>query len=140
MESVDVITPIMNELEALVSTYGIEKGEYDKLKKSVDGLNTRIKELLKEIGEDTFSAGGYTVTRGVQHRESLDEEKLIKKLKKFAPDTECIKTKEYIDMDVLENEIYHGLLSDDAMLSMDECRNVKEVVTLTIKKDKKGKK
>lgn len=130
-------TKIVEELTQLVSTYGTEKASYDKLKKSVDGINARIKDLLNEIGEDSFTAGGYVVTLGKQDRSSIDEEKLIKKLKQFAPDTECIKKKEYIDMDVLENEIYHGQLSDDAMVAMDECRIPKIVMTLSVKKEKK---
>ena len=125
------------ELDSLIVTYAQMKADFDEDKKVLDKYNALIKERMEEVGEDVISVGGYICTRGVQHRESLDEEKLIKKLKNYAPDTECIKKKEYVDMDVLENEIYHGLLSDDAMIALDECRDVKEVVTLTVKKEKK---
>ena len=47
-------------------------------------------------------------------------------------------TKEYIDMDILEQEIYHGRLSQDALVAMDSCREVKEIQKLDIRKAKKG--
>ena len=81
---------------------------------------------------------GTRVVCGITRRESLNEDKLLIKLKEYAPDTESIKTKEYVDMDVLESEIYHDKLSPEALAAMDSCRTVKETSTLTIKKAKKG--
>ena len=64
---------------------------------------------------------------------------LLIKLKQFVPDTPCIKTKEYVDMDTLESEIYHGSFSEDALKAMDKCKSVKLTPTLTISIAKKGK-
>jgi hypothetical protein len=134
----------MENLEAMYESlhdyivdYAADKAELDKLDKRCKKVNATIKELMFDLGISEESYNGYRCVRSVQQRESLDEEKLIKMLKRYAPDTECIKKKEYVDMDVLENEIYHGLLSDDAMIALDECRNMKEVVVLTVKKEKK---
>lgn len=128
------------ELQKLAEEFVVAKGEADKYKKQADNLNSSIKRNMEVMELDKISlSDGTTVCYGVQHRESLDEEKLIVLLKELAPDTECIKTKEYIDMDILENELYHEKLSEEALTAMDTCRNVKEVPTLTIKKAKKEK-
>lgn len=125
------------QMDALVAEFGENKTQFDQLKKVVESQKTNIKQQLDLMGESDYSAGGYKIHCAVSTRDSLDEEKLIQRLKKYAPETECIKQKEYIDMEVLENEIYHGRLSADALIAMDECRTSKEIVTLTVKKEKK---
>lgn len=133
----------MTELEQLkkcATEYVSDKAEESKLKKRLESNNTSIKQLMELLQmEDVELDDGSKVHYGVTVKESLDEEKLLTQLKKYAPGTKCIKTKEYIDMDVLENEIYHDQLSAEAMAAMDTCRNEKLVPTLTIKKAKKGK-
>ena len=120
--------------------YSKLKAEMDPLKKKCESLNTTIKgemELLQMY--DVPLPDGGIVKYSVSTRESLNEEKLLTQLKHFAPDTNCIKTKEYIDMDILESEIYHGKLSEDALTALDACREVKEIPKLTIEKPKKHK-
>lgn len=133
----------MTELEQLkqcATEYVADKAEESKLKKRLESNNTSIKQLMELLKmEDVELDDGSKVHYGVTVKESLDEEKLLTQLKKYAPNTQCIKTKEYIDMDVLESEIYHDKLSAEAMAAMDTCRNEKLVPTLTIKKAKKGK-
>lgn len=128
------------ELKQLASEYVSAKREFDALKKRTDNLNQSLKANMELSNLDGIELDdGSKVCLGITKRESLDEDKLLGVLKKYAPDTQCIKTKEYIDMDVLENEIYHDKLPDVAVSAMDSCRNVKEIPTLTIKKAKKGK-
>ncbi len=130
----------MLELKERATEYASDKSIEATLKKKIENNNTSIKALFEMLGEDAITLdNGVTVCYGITRKESLDEEKLIGVLKTHAPDTECIKTKEYVDTDVLENELYHEKFSEDAMKAMDECRVVKEVPTLTIKKAKKGK-
>ena len=125
------------ELQNLAENYLKVKPELDALDKKCKSLNTSIKALMETLNFDAFAVGDKEIVYSVQKRESLDEEKLIKQLKHFAPFTKCIKTKEYIDMDILEGEIYNGELSDDALCAMDSCRNVKEIPMLKIVKGKK---
>ena len=125
------------QMDQLVAEFGANKTEFDRLKKLVESQKTDIKQQMDLLGDTDYSAGGYKVHCSISTRETLNEEKLIQRLKKFAPNTGCIKTKEYIDMEVLENEIYHEKLSEDAMSALNECKEVKEVVTLTVKKEKK---
>ena len=128
------------ELKQLASEYVSAKREFDTLKKKTDNLNQSLKANMELSNLDGIELDdGSKVCLGITKRESLDEDKLLVQLKKYAPDTDCIKTKEYIDMDILENEIYHEKLSSEALAAMDSCRNVKEIPTLTIKKAKKGK-
>lgn len=128
------------ELVKRASDYAYNKGIESGLKKKIESDNTTVKALMELLGTDEVKTdSGATVCYSITKRESLDEEKLIAQLHKYAPNTTCIKTKEYIDMDALENEIYHDKLSDEAMQALDSCRIVKEIPTLTIKKAKKGK-
>lgn len=128
------------KLKQFATEYVRDKAELDALKKRVDSTNTNIKQLMELLNQDYVELDdGSKVCYGVTRRESLDEEKLLVQLKMYAPDTQAIQTKEYVDMDILENEIYHDKLSDEAMQALDTCRNVKEVPTITIKKAKKGK-
>lgn len=128
------------ELKQLASEYVSAKKEFDTLKKKTDNLNQSLKANMELSNLDGIELDdGSKVCLGITKRESLDEEKLLVQLKKYAPETDCIKTKEYIDMDILENEIYHEKLSPEALAAMDGCRNVKEIPTLTIKKAKKEK-
>lgn len=130
----------LQELKERAAEYASDKALEGTLKKKIENNNASIKALFEMLGEDAITLdNGVTVCYGITRKENLDEELLIKKLKQYAPDTQCIKMKEYIDMDILENEIYKGDLSDDAMVALNDCRNVKEIPTLTIKKAKKGK-
>ena len=130
----------LDRLKQCATEYVADKAEESKLKKRIESNNTSIKQLMELLKKEEVELDdGSKVVYSVTKREVLDEELLIKKLKQFAPDTQCIKQKEYVDMDILESEIYKGDLSNEALSAMDECRNVKEVPTLNIKKAKKGK-
>lgn len=127
-------------LEELASQYVQYKSELDPLEKKCKSINTSLKGLMELTQQDEVElSDGTKVKYSVTERTTFDEEKLIKQLKHFAPDTECIKTKEYVDMDILESEIYHGKLSNDAMVALDSCRETKEIPKLEIKKKKGGK-
>ena len=128
------------ELKELAQVYVYHKAELDLLKKKVDKINADIKAAMEKAKlNEVVTESGAIVKYGITRKESLDEEMLLGKLKELVPDTECIKTKEYIDMDVLESEIYHGYLSKEALQAMDKCTSVKLTPVLTISKAKKGK-
>lgn len=129
-----------DELKQLASEYVLAKKDFDALKKKTESLNQSLKASMELFNLcDVELDDGSRVCLGMTKRESLDEEKLLAQLKKYAPDTQCIKTKEYIDMDILESEMYHDKLSEEALDAMASCKSVKETPTLTIKKAKKGK-
>ena len=70
--------------------------------------------------------------------ESMNEAKLIELLKSENL-TSTIKTKEYVDMDMLEKAIYAGDIPQDVLLKMESCKEVKTTVTLSVKKKKEKK-
>ena len=124
------------KFKALVSEFVKNKAEYDRLQKLVDSQKIIIKQQLDLLGENDYEVDGKVVHCSVSNRITLNEEKLILRLRKYAPDTECIKTKEYIDTDVMEDEIYHEKLSPEAMSAISDCTTNKEIIRLTVKKAK----
>lgn len=125
-------------LKQWAAEYVVAKREADKFKKQAENLNTNIKSAMEILNMDEVELDdGSKVAYSVSKQEGLDEEKLITQLHKYAPNTKCIKTKEYIDMDILESELYNEKLSDEALAALDTCRTVKEIPKLTIKKAKK---
>jgi len=132
----------LNYFDELVENYGKLDEQIKDLKKALDADKESIKNELVSMGEDKWTAGGYTVQRVVSERETLNEEKLLPILKHhwtaLHGSMECpfIKTKEYIDMDALENAIYSKELTPNVLADMEKCREVTTVVSLKCKKAK----
>lgn len=131
-------------LDKLIETYGDHNHEFSSLKKVCDSEKAQIKDLMSAAGLREKTVGNWKVSYIVSERETLDEEKLLKILIKdwtsrYDDTTPCpyIKTKQYIDMDILESVLYAGEIPNDVLLKMDECRNVTEVITLKCTKAKK---
>lgn len=120
---------VEQQLTAVVPRYGTNKGEMDSYKKLCDADNALIKELMAQAQLPEFTAGGFKATRIVTEKESFDEVALIAALKKLKIKG-VIKKKEYVDMDALENAIYHGQVDAASLAS---CQVKNEVVTLRIK-------
>lgn len=130
------------ELDKLITSYILNKNEFDSLKKITERDNGRIKDMMLELNLSERQVGDRIVKRIVQERESLNEERLLELVKTKCPQEvqdRLIKTREYIDTDYLEDAIYTGLVSSDFLIDMDTCREVKEVVTLRVSKVKKAK-
>lgn len=121
-------------LEEYATHYIKLKAEADSIDKELKAINKRMKELMVEEDVTEAHCDDGVVKYVVQHRETFDEDKAIKILKKSG--TECIKTKEYIDSDILEKELYNEKLAPDIVAGLDSCRTIKDVPTLTISKNK----
>lgn len=127
----------MNNLEQLIDAYALNKNELDSYKKICDAENAEIKALMTELELNKASTEDYTATLSIQHRETMDEDKLLEVLRDAGYADIVIRTKEYVDMDLLENAIYHEMIDKDTLLAMQRCKEVKEVQTLKISKRKK---
>lgn len=127
----------MNNLEQLIDAYALNKNELDGYKKICDAENAEIKALMTELELDKASTEDYTATLSIQHRETMDEDKLLEVLRNAGYADIVIRTKEYVDMDLLEAAIYHDRIDKDTLLAMQRCKEVKEVQTLKISKRKK---
>lgn len=127
-------TSVEAQLEKVVPQYGRNKAEMDTVKKLCDADNVLIKQLMLGSKLPEFEAGGYKVTCSVTEKESFDETQLIAMLKKLKL-KDVVKKREYVDMDALEDAIYHGKV-DAATLA--PCQVKTEVVTLRVKTVKKA--
>ena len=129
--------PTLNiSLEELIPMYAQNKAELDSYTQLCKEENESIKAQMLELGQDKYSAGGYTAKRTVSQRESLNEDKLMAVILKHGI-KDVIKTKEYVDMDALENYLYHNEMTSSLAADLESCKSKTEVVTLRVTKDKK---
>ena len=127
----------MEKLDELVPQNELNKGEYDSYKAIVDKEKELIKEILNAIGEKQYTEGGYTVTRSVSVKETWDEDKLLEVAKKHK--IPVIKTKQYVDMQALEDYLYDHELSPEGAVDLGKCRTQRETVALRLSKAKQKK-
>ena len=81
---------------------------------------------------NNFDAGSHSAKITVQNRQIMNEDKLLETIKKLdRPD--LIKTKEYVDMDLLEKALYNNEI--DAK-ELDSCVTTKEIITLKVSMNK----
>lgn len=120
-------------LQETVERFYANKTEADYFKKIADKDNTRIKEIMIENGINDFETPDLKVTCSTSERLDFVEEALMAYLKENEI-SDVIKTKEYVDMDALENAIYHGKVKAHELAS---CQTKKEVITLRVTKLKK---
>lgn len=121
-----------SELKELVRLFYEDKQQLENYKKSTEEYNKSIKDIMNELDLTEFESDDLIAKIGVQNRESFNEEKLIEKLKSLNING-VIKTKEYVDMDALENAIYNELLDASELTP---CKEVKVVTTLKVTKKK----
>lgn len=122
----------MDSLTELIPRYYEMKSEMDSYKKQCDTDNAEIKRIMLESNSLEESAGGYTAKLTIVEKEDFNELRLLQKLKAMGK-TECIKTKEYVDMDVLENIIYNHELDPKDLA---DCKTTKTEYRLKVKKEK----
>ena len=120
-------------LPNIIKNFFTAKKQADIYKKDAEELNTTIKDLMKNLELDEFETpDGLVAKVSVQNRDTFNEDKLIEKLKSLNAEA-AIKTKEYVDMDVLEDLIYNGKLDASELTP---CKITKQVVTLKVSERK----
>ena len=129
----------MSNLNELIDAYALNKNELDSYKKICDKENAEIKALMTELELDKAMTDDYVATLTVQRRETMDEDMLLEVLINCGYKDLVIRTKEYVDMDLLENAIYNEKIDKETLLQMNNCKSVKEVPTLKVTKRKKEK-
>ena len=141
--SYEEMEELEDELETLIPTYGSLDFELKNIKKKADGFKERIKTLVKTLGVKTYRAEDYEITYTEAERVSFKEDKLLIRLKEIVANKDLkefeglIKTKEYVDMDVLENLLYHNKFDEAEISSISSCQEIKNIPTLKVKKVKK---
>lgn len=124
-------------LEELIPMYAKNKIELDSYTQLCKEENESIKKQMLELGQDVYSTGGYTAKRTVSHRETLNEDRLMAVILKHNIQG-IIKSKDYVDMDALENYLYNTEMTASLAADLESCKNKTEVVTLRVTKAKKG--
>lgn len=125
-------------LDELIPQYALNKTTLDSYTKICKEENEQIKAALVELGENEYSAGGFTVKRIVAVKESMNEAKLLEVLKQNGIDV-AVKTREYVDMDALEAYLYNNIPSTDLARQLESCRTTSETVQLRLSKAKVNK-
>jgi len=121
------------QLNELIPTYYKNKEKMESYKKLVDKQNKDIKDLME--GEYSYEVGKYKALVSTSTRVSMDEQKLMTLLK--ANNIKgVIKTIEVVDMDALENLIYHNEIPKDVLKRIGECKSEKEVKSLRVTKER----
>jgi len=124
------------KLEELIVTYAENKSEMDSYKKLVNRDNALIKELMQEQKITEKEVDGWQAKITTKKSESFNEDKLLAIAKERNLD--IIRTKEYVDTDIMEELIYNGTITKDDLLEIAKAKEVKETIELRVKKVKKG--
>ena len=117
-------------LNELIPAYYTNKERLENYKRLVEKQNKDIKELMED--ESVYEIDEYRANVSISTRVSMDEAQLLMILK--ANNIDVIKTREYVDMDELENKIYHNDIPKDVLKLIGECKSEKEVKTLRVTK------
>lgn len=128
---------LSEEFENLIIEFGNNKTASDELKKTAESQKNEIKKIMLADKLTTASAGTYKVTLSTYQDQSMDVDKLIEVLKKHDLARGIVKTKEYVDMDNLEQVLYYGNIKDEVLLDIDSCRKTKDITKLILSKTKK---
>lgn len=99
------------KLKALVPSYFVNNQTLNSLKKVTDEENKSIKSIMMNLNLDSYTVDGKTANISKVVKTSLDEEALLAWLKENELEANILKTREYVDMEALENAIYHGVIN-----------------------------
>lgn len=134
------------QLKELVNSFGPDKEQYDKFKKSCDEQNKQIKALCKELKIQDAEIDGWNLNYKVIDKSYFDEEKLLSVIRSYWAEhngsMQCpyIRTVMCVDNEALEDAIYNDKLDKDILLQIQNCKIPKEEERLTIKRSKEAKK
>ena len=114
----------MNEkLKSLVRGLFEDKQALKELDASVTKDSNELKKWMGDKKVDQMDVDSIHVTYSPQVRSTMDEGKTLEILRQLAADADdnmaeqilgCIKTREYVDEEELENLIYNEIISKDA--------------------------
>lgn len=123
---------IENNLQQVINQYFEEDCKKKALEKELKSKNAFIKSTLSKMGEDLYETDKCKATISYQNRVSMDEEKVIEIIKEnisAASRKGVIKTKEYVDYEVLESLIYNGVIAAE---KLEPAQSVNVITTLKV--------
>lgn len=121
-----------NVLNDLMRQYYDAKELEKKTQALIKPLNEEIKKYLIDNNIDKLDEDelDYKASISKTNKVSWVEPILIERLKKLGFG-EAIKTKEYVDMTILESLLYNGKIKEK---KIEDCKNVTEIITLRVNK------
>ncbi len=122
-------------LEDLIRAFYFNESQKKEFASLADDEKAKIKKIMHENELTDYVVDDLKAKYYSSVSESFDEEMLLEVLKKNGI-TNCIKTVEVVDMEALENAIYHHEISNGALKEMDKCRTTKTTYALKISKVK----
>lgn len=119
-ETVELDESVKERLNNAVNTYFEKNLEYKSAEDTRNIYNNNLKTLLTEYGLTKYvSDTGIKASLTTSNKPSFNEEELIPFLKGLGVEG-LIKTKEYVDMEALENAIYHSQIDPAALTPFKE--------------------
>lgn len=107
-EGLVLLPEVEDELNTIITNYYEYNQQYKTLGDTKGMYNNRIKEILEENNLTKYvSKDGYKVSVSTTNKPTYCEDQLLEFLRQFNIPN-LIRTKEYIDMSVLEDAIYRG--------------------------------
>lgn len=130
-------------LNNLINDFGDKKTRLDGLKKDVDSLNKQLKSEISSSTDDkkvVMETDTYKLSYSITERSSINEDGLLEYLKNSNVDIPgLIKTKEYLDSDILEAAIYNEKIPADVIKGMAQFNSITEVATIRVTPIQGGK-
>ena len=128
-----LVEDVRESLESVINTYYEANQIFSEAKQNRDLYNSAVKELLNNNNLKSYlTDDGCKASLSVTEKVTFDEEKMIEYLKPFNIPG-LIKTKEYVDMDVLEDALYHNNIDAEKLAPF---RKVSTTETLRVSKVK----
>lgn len=128
-----------NNLKKVIDQYFEENEKKKTLEKELKNKNSFIKSKLSEMGVDLYETDTSKATITYQNRVSMDDDKVIEIIKdniSAARRNGVIKTKEYVDYDILESLIYNGVIAAE---KLEPAQTVNVIANLKVVARKKEK-
>lgn len=125
-----------DDLINLINQYKDYKDTENSVKKLSSPLGEKIKKIFNEKNITSFDTDKWTASVSIKPNSDFNEHKAIEILKEQVPEVykKVVRTKEYIDEDALEKEIYNHVF-DPSILSC--CEEPKEpTIRLSVTKKK----
>ena len=121
------------QINEMLEEYYRLKERQKRLNAQIDTMNKEIKDYMITNETDKLEAENYKADLKKQEKTTWVEPILIEKLKKIGYN-ELIKTKEYVDYDLMEKYIYTNQLK---ITKVKDCMNKIEILTLRVSEVKK---
>ena len=120
LEEVVLTDDIKAVLDEAAKKYYETNTQYKSLEATKNVYNKMLKELFEEYGLDKYVASdGTKVSVSTTNKPVFNEDKLLDYIKSTGVEG-VVKTKEYVDMEALENAIYHGTIDASALAPFKE--------------------